>query len=337
MAKRVTLADLARHTGLSTATVSLALNGREGSRIPESTARRVREAAQDLGYVPDATARSLRTGRTQALGFISDEVTLTRFASEMLSGVLDAAEDQSHGVMIMETRHRTEGIADAAATLVGRRVDGLLVGLMASREFDAPEVAGLPVVVVNGVAAGCCSVLPDEDAAGRAAVEFLVARGHRRIALIGAHPVRQPPRLSVNIGVRMAAIDAAMADAGLSFVARHDGVVWEPELGYQGAAEIVDAQVAPTAILAANDRIAFGVYQALSERGLSVPGDVSVLSFDDEELASMVRPGLTTWRLPYREMGEAGVRLLLEQLAGGRPDDVVLRMPLVERGSVTTV
>lgn len=341
--KRLTLADVAKYTGLSTATVSLALNNRPGSRIPEATAARVREAAAELGYVPDAMARSLRTGQTSALGFVSDEVTVTRFASAMVRGILDAADEQDYVVMIMETGHRKERLAEAFSALRARRVDGLLVGLMASRRVQLPaSKASVPRIVVNGLADGCTCVLPDEFEAGRAAVRYLIDRGHRRIAMIGAHTAPPPPEVSVNIGVRLAGIDDAMAEAGLSFVDRHDGTVWEPELGYQGGRAVFERDNGATAILAANDRIAFGVYQAAQDSGVSIPADVSVLSFDDEQLASMVRPPLTSMRLPYQEMGTIAVARLLQAVRGDddashAPEQVLVPLTMIERESVQTI
>ncbi|WP_297740837.1 LacI family DNA-binding transcriptional regulator [uncultured Tessaracoccus sp.] len=337
MPKRTTLADIARAAEVSVATVSMVLNRREGSRVSEATAERVRRAARELGYVPDVAARTLRTGRSKVLGFISDEVTVTRFASGMVRGILEGADKHGHGVMIMEIDHRAERLEQAVRTLRARRVDALLIGFMASREIEVPLGDwAVPLVAVNGSVPGATSVLPDEPAAGRASVEYLLRHGHRRIAMVGHHPAPQPTSLSVNIWPRMQGIDQAMADAGLDFVARHDGTDWEPPLGYEGTFNVLNAE--PTAILAANDRIAFGVYQALQERGLRVPDDVSVMSFDDEELAGMLRPGLTTLRLPYSEMGSMAVDIALghaPHLVGQQ--QCLLPLGLVERDSVQTI
>ncbi|WP_040160025.1 LacI family DNA-binding transcriptional regulator [Nigerium massiliense] len=339
MQSRVTLADIARYTGLSTATVSMALNNAPGSRIPEATAMRVRQVADELGYVPNATARNLRAGRTATIGFLSDEVTVTRFASAMLRGILDVAEERDHMVMIMETDRRPERIADAVRSFKERGTDGLVVGLMVARQITLPSPQRpVPRVVINGTADGCLSILPDEFAGGYDAVRYLLERGHRRIALIGRHVTPPLPPISVTIGRRMEGIDRAMSDAGLSFVDEHRGAAWEPDLGYQGAREILSRTDDVTAVLAANDRIAFGVYQAAAERGLRIPDDLSVMSFDDEQLAGMLRPGLTTMRLPYREMGGLGATRVLETLSRGErtlpPGEQLLSMPLIERTSV---
>lgn len=344
MAKRITLADIAARTGLSASTVSMVLNNRPGSRIPEATAQRVREIAQELGYAPDRTARGLRTGRSEALGFISDEVTVTRFASAMVRGILDAAEASNHSVLMAETDNQPHRVENAIRLMRTRHIDGILIGLMRSRQIDLPEDAGgLPVIVVNGKVNGFTSVVPDEYRAGGDAVKYLVAHGHRKIAFIGRAPEHLDPHVSWTIRRRMSGIDDAMAEAGLSFVREVGGADWEPELGDRGAAEILDTTAA-TAIITANDRIAFGVYRTAQERGLKIPDDISVLSFDDEQLASYVRPQITTMRLPYLEMGRIAADRLLQQV--NRPsesgpadesEEILVPMPLMERESVTGI
>lgn len=136
MAKRVTMADVARESGFSIATVSLALSGRT-SRIPEETVAAVQAEAERLGYVHNASARSLRTGETKTIGFVSAEVTLTRFASAMVRGILDAADECGYAVMIMESGHDEGRFTRAFSMLAGRNVDAYVVGTMASRFLDA--------------------------------------------------------------------------------------------------------------------------------------------------------------------------------------------------------
>lgn len=363
MGKRITLADVAARAGVSVATVSFVLNDRPGSRIPPATAERVREAASDLGYAVDQTARGLRTGRSEVLGFISDEVTLTRYASAMIRGILNVGERRRHAVLMAETDHHPKRVEDAIRVMRARRVDGLLLGLMRARHIELPRIVGdLPTVVVNGKADGHHAVLPDEYVAGTEAVRYLVERGHREIALIGRAAIHRDPRVSVTIGRRIAGIETGMAEAGLRLAHEVEGHDWEPELGYRGAREILEASGA-TAIIAANDRVAFGVYQAAQEAGAVVGDTLSVMSFDDEQLATYLRPQITTLRLPYLEMGEIAAELLLTQVAaaGKRAVDAagaagdsgvadareadpadsppsspetLVPMPLIERGSV---
>ena len=333
MKKRATQADVAREAGLSVTTVSLVLNGRRNTRISEEAAERVREAAQRLDYSPDPTARSLRTGRTRSLAFVSDGVTTARYASAMIGGALDAADEHGYTILMAEVDERPDRLEKAVESLLARRVDGLLFGFTRARRVELPPLPrGKRTVLVNGVDEGLPAILPAEHEAGEAAVNRLLAAGQRRIAFIGRSEKVYDPRVSATIPRRYAGIDAAMGAAGLEFAAEAEGYEWEPELGYRGAQELLDGAASFTAILAANDRVAFGAYQALQERNLRVPDDVAVMSFDDEQLATYLRPPLTTMRLPYREMGALGARMLLAE-EDPAPTTLV-PMPLVERGSV---
>lgn len=331
-ARRPTLADVARRAGMSTAAVSMILNDRPGSRLSAEAASRVRAAAAELGYRPNPAAQSLRLGRTRTIGFVSDQVTITRYASGMIRGILDAAKAHGHTVLITETGEAGE-LVEAVQEMTDRRVDGLLIGLMAARMIDVPSVpAGLPLVLVNGASEeGHPSVLPDERIAGAAVAQHLLDLGHRRIGLIGELPaVAGDPRRSATIGERFAGIASALDGAGALAVST-ELPSWSPEVGYEYAGRLLDDRPDLTALIAANDNIAFGIYQAVADRGLRVARDVSVISFDDEELAAYQRPGLTTARLPYEEMARRGVEMLL----GDRPPaQLRVPMPLIVRESV---
>lgn len=328
--RRVTLKDVAKHVGYSETTVSLVLNGRQGTRIAEDTADKIRTAAQHLGYSPDPAARGLRMGSTNAVGFISNEVMTTRFASDMITGAIGAAQDLGQVMIMSEIGVGDLPIEVAAQTLIDRRVGALVVGQMRARQVVLPEVTGeVPTVIVNGLSEQTPgSVLPDEYQGGWDAVEHLLAAGHTRIARIGWHPSFLDPQVSVTIAQRFAGMDQRMEKAALSFCAQSYTTAWEAPEGKARLAEVLDSH--PTAVICANDRLAFGVYQAAAATGLAVGEDLSVISFDDEQLASYLEPGLTTVRIPYREMGEEGVRMALErQLRAIR-----VPMPLVERQSV---
>lgn len=333
--RRPTLADVARRAEMSPAAVSLILNNRPGSRLSAEAVERVRAAAAELGYRPNPAAQSLRSGKTRTIGFVSDQVTLTRYASAMIGGVLESARTLGHTVLMSETG-RGGGLAEAVEEMMDRRVDGLLIGLMAARLIEVPPIPEqLPLVLVNGASQEehpC--VLPAERSAGEAVVRHLVERRHRRIGVLGELPDELTvPAASVTIRDRFAGISAQLARARLAPV-RVEVPAWSPEVGYDFGGRLLDEHPELTAIIAANDNVAFGVYQAAAARGLCVPDDVSIVSFDDEELAAYLRPGLTTARLPYGQMGRLGVEMLL----GDRPAGCErLAMPLIERGSVRSL
>ncbi len=340
---RVTLAQVAERAGVSVATVSLVLNDRPKSRIGASTREHVRRAARELGYTPNATARALRTGRADTIGFLSDEVTVTRYASAMIRGILDVGEQRERAVLMAESGTHPGALDRALDSMLARPVDALVFGMMRSRAVDLPPVKrGIPRVIANGMSEGFPSVLPDEYRGGYTAARRLIDAGHRRIALIGRSREHLDPAVSVTIPRRLAGVDAAMEEAGLALVAEFPGASWEPELGYRGACAILggeDPDRRPTAMLAANDRIAFGVYQAAQERGLRIPRDLSVMSFDDEDLAAYLHPPVTTMRLDYRAIGAAAMSLAVDLSTGARtleeaPAETLVEMPLIERGSV---
>ncbi|MGK9221342.1 MULTISPECIES: LacI family DNA-binding transcriptional regulator [unclassified Microbacterium] len=332
--RRATLADVAERAGMSKAAVSMILNDRPGSRLSAAAADRVRAAAAELDYRPNPAARVLRRGRTQTIGFISDQVTLTRQASGLIGGALEVAKAHEHTVLIAETGGGDGALADAFETMIDHRVDGILIGLMGARMIDLPETStNVPVAIVNGRSSSDHpSVLPDERAAGYAVARRLLDAGHRRIGLVGDLPdeIVSDLRRSATIALRFDGIQRAFDEAGV-VPTRVDIADWQPALGYDAAAALLSREPGLTAILASNDAVALGVYQVLLERGRRIPDDVSVISFDDEVLAGYQRPGLTTARLPYPEIGALGASMILGERELGHE---LVPMPLIERESV---
>jgi LacI family transcriptional regulator len=336
MTRRVTMADVAERAGVSKTAVSLVLNDRPGTRLSKDVADRVRAAAAELDYRPNPAARALRKGTSQIVGFISDEVTITRYASAMIRGALDIAQQHEHTVLIAETGINRERRDRAVQTVLDQRPDGLIFGLMGARQIEVPTIpADLPVVILNGIsAADHPSVLPAEFSAGSDVAEALVVAGHRRIGLIGSAGLDVvDPRVSATIGDRLAGIRAVLSQAGAAVVEVGAGLEWEPQLGHRATHEILDAHPQLSGLICLNDRLAFGAYQALQERGRHIPDDISVVSFDDDEIAAYLRPQLTTARIPYEEMGRQAMAMVLD-----RTEDRFCRrrvpMPVQHRGSV---
>ena len=241
MNKRPTLADVAERAGLSKTAVSLVLNDRPGSRLSADAVARIHEAARELDYRPNAQARSLRLGTTGTVGFISDDVTVTRFASAMIRGLLDSADERDRGVLIAETFKRPKQLRKAMEAMVDRQVDGLIFGALSARLIDLPPLpAGMRAVTVNCVNPDVpVAVLPDEEQAGYAVTRRLLDAGHRDgIAIIGNAPVaRTDPRISVTIARRFNGIHRALDEAGVTPVAVADIEYWEPWNGYDADKE----------------------------------------------------------------------------------------------------
>lgn len=333
--KRVTLADVARRAGLSSSAASMILNGRPDTRLSKDAHDRVNRAAAELGYRPNVAARGLRMDKTQTIGFISDTVATTRFASGLIRGALTAAAEADHVILLAETGGDPARETEAIAALLDRQVDGIVLATMRARELFVPDLLeGTPVVLLNASNEHySSSVLPDEERGGRAAVALLADAGHREgIVLLGhnADEEREVFR-STTVERRLAGIRAEMTDRDLHFAEERSIWDWEPHYGYETVIAILDEGPPPRALLCLNDRLAFGAYQALSERGLAIPQDVSIISFDNDELASYLRPGLSTIGLPHEEMGARAVQLLLE---GETRGEHLVEMPIIIRSSV---
>lgn len=335
--RRVTLSDVARLAGTSPTTASLILNRKPNTRFSQDARDRVHAAAQALGYRPNVAARGLRTQKTQTIALISDQVAITRFASGLIKGALDVAEATGHVVLVMETGGKPARIEEAVGAALDRQVDGIIFAAMRAREIKVPEIpASTPVVMLNAASAHsqALSVLPDEEAGGRAAVDLLVAHGHRNgIALVGQNEeVTTDNYRSVTIARRSDGIQNAMGAHGLTFAAVEPLALWEPQSAFTATTAILERSPNLTAVLCMNDRIAFGVYQAVTEAGLRIPDDISIMSFDNDEVAAYLRPGLTTIALPYEDMGGLAVELLLEQ---DSPRETLVPMPIIRRASIS--
>jgi len=335
--KRTTLADVAALAGVSPTAASLVLNDKPGSRLAADTAGRIRAAAEKLDYRPNPAARSLRVGKTQTVAFLSDDVTVTRYASAMIRGLLDVAEKHGHTVLIAETGNNPRRLRSALRAMLDRQPDAVVFGLMGAKQIDVPKVpADLPVVLINSNSAlDYPSVLPAEFEAGQAVARVLLEAGHRDIAVIGHSPVHaSDPRQSVTIQPRYQGIFSALDEYGVTPSWLYDSFVWEPQVGYEAMQQLWRTGHTPTGLICLNDRLAFGAYQALAERGLRVPDDLSIASFDDDVIATYLRPGLTTAAIPYEEMGRRGMEMLFSD---AEPEHLLVHMPLQLRESVRTV
>jgi LacI family transcriptional regulator len=332
---RATLADVARRAGLSKTAASMVLNGREGTRLSAEAHQRVFAAAEELGYRPNVAARSLRTRKTATIAFVSDIVATTRFAGGLIRGALDAARERDHVLLIAETQGDAAFEQYAIDAMLDRQVDGVIYAAMATRRLAVPPaiVAG-PVVVLNATSPhDLPCVVPDDERAGRTVATALLDKGHHdRIAVIGRNHLKESdPGVSLAADARLRGIRDALSRAGASVQRETFCRDWLPEHGYSAMRSLLRGSVRPTAVICMNDRLAFGVYQALADARLDVPRDMSVISFDDDPLAAWLRPGLTTAALPHEHMGRRAVELLLD---GPAPGPTLVPLTLRRRRSV---
>jgi LacI family transcriptional regulator len=342
--RRVTLADVARSAGVSQTAASFVLSGRrEEMRISADVEERVRRAVRETGYRPNIVSRSLRTGTTHTIGFVSDTVATTPFAGHLIWGALDAARERGHLLFIAETEGDPELERQLIEAMHDRQVDGIVFASMYTRKVAVPKtLLDRPAVLLNALPkrrSAIASVLPDETEAGQTAARVLLEAGHSKgIFLIGAGPQpTQGPKGSLAAVQRLQGIKEALGAAGVEMEGAVACPDWQPEQGYEATRRLLEEKRLPSALICFNDRLSLGAYQALAEAGLQVPNDVSVVSFDDDLIASWIKPQLTTIALPHYELGRTAIEVLLDgarQPSNGRPQVTYVPMRLRDRDSV---
>lgn len=329
MTKRATLADIARKAGVSQATVSLVLNGVANARIAESTRARVQAVTAELGYTRKA---SVQQGGAPVIGLLIDEVVTTPFAPPFIEGArLEAA---AHGALLLVccTGGNPAVETAALASLRATRLAGVIYASLVTRAVQPPAALdGLPAVLLNcHVARGTLPyVVPGDVLAGFTATYALLRAGHRRIAHIPGEDWGEAARDRA-LGYRR-----ALASADVPFDPALMGApAWTAESGRTSALALLSQAEPPTAIFCFNDRVALGVYEAAAERGLRLPDDLSVIGFDNDDIAATLQPPLTTMVLPHDDMARWAVDRLLSP-APNAPLRMKLECELVERASIT--
>ena len=329
-----TIRDVARTAGVAASTVSRCLSGQ--LKVSPATEAKVLAAVAELGYVPNAVGRNLARRRSGVIGFVVPEISNPYFGT-IADYVVEAVE--RHGRQVLLCSHRSQPVKQSSyIDLLGTgAIDGMLyLGSFRSNERLAVAISdGLPVVVVDEPIAGLppvSTVVMDDYAGGYQAASYLVALGHRRIAFVSG-----PAELG-SVQERFRGYRDALAKGGLGA----DGQVrlsgqFTEQFGMSALPHLLAAPKPPTAALVASDYIALGVLSAAEAHGIRVPGDFSIVGFDDIRFAQYVRPRLTTIRSPVDRLAQIGVELLFERLADPRApvQTQVLPVELVIRESAT--
>jgi DNA-binding LacI/PurR family transcriptional regulator len=310
--RRPVMADVARLAGVSHQTVSRVVN--DHPNVRPQTRDNVLAAITQLAYRPNAAARTLVTRRTQTLGVISCDTDLVGPAS-MLYGIETAAAG-SYFVSVASLPALDHSVArDTVERLLGQGVEGIIVIAPSTSAVTAlsgvpPEV---PLVAVGcGTSAPLASVAVDNTAGATTATQYLLGLGHARVHFVGG------PKTSLDALEREAGWRAALAAAGVDPPEVLAGD-WSSRSGYL-AGRVLAARPEVTAILCVNDQMALGVIRAMSEADRPVPGDVSVVGFDDIPESEFFGPPLTTVRQDFAELGRRALRLLVLKIAGGHAD-----------------
>ncbi|MFE5797907.1 LacI family DNA-binding transcriptional regulator [Streptomyces sp. NPDC056503] len=325
----VTMSDVARAAGVSVTTVSYVLSGKR----PVAPAKReaVQAAIAELGFRLNTVAQSLRTGRSSTVALIIPDIA-NPFYAQLARGLQDSLRPGRYHVVVCNTNAERAEELYCLDDVVRRCLDGVVItpSWLTPEDFGAVRAAGIPVVVsADSEWRDLDQVRADSHDAVDEAVGRLARQGHERLGMV-VGPAGTPggdPRLELfRAATRRHGLDLP---AGLVVRGKHTR-----EAGAEGLRRLMGRKKPPTAVAFVNDRTAIGALEAAEEMGLAVPSDVALVGHDDIELASLVRPRLSTIRYPAYEVGSTCGRLLLERLEGRvSPSRVALRTRFVPRES----
>jgi len=337
----VNLRMLAEHLELSQTTVSLVLNNSPSAKsIPQDTRDRVTEAAERLNYRPNYFARSLRQSKSMSVGVLAPDLSEGYF-TRVMNGVVQELTAAHYFYFTACHDWKRELIEKYPRMLVERAVDGFLLLNTPADHIDVP----VPVVAISAhsAAENVTNIVLDHHLAVEMALHHLHALGHRRIAFM------RGPKAIPDSEYRWESIQEVAREIGLkidpALVIRIDTAGWSmkdgyhpmaPEIGYNPMQGLLEKTRDFTGIFCFNDIAAIGAIRALKDAGLTVPGDVSVVGFDDIQSAAYSTPSLTTVRQPLTEMGKRGAEILLDRIANREkayPTEIVMAPELVVRES----
>ena len=307
----ITIKDIALAAGVSHPTVSRALNNHP--LVSETTRKRIIDLAQQMGYVPNSSARGLKTNRTHALGVIMRRID-DPFWSEVLDGVDSVLHPEGYSLFIASTHGNRQREKEVVKAMVQRGVDGvlLLAPQFSGEQSKILNSYNLPIVMVNNEGAGeCKNIIFNDDVYGaRLVTKHLIDLGHTRIAYVGKRQGGLPNR------DRLAGFRAEMNNAKILV---DDKLIYaastrNPIGGREAAEYLLSLDQMPSGIVCYNDMIALGVYNYLEEKGLRIPQDISVTGYDDISIAEYLSPPLTTLHQFKDELGVGAARMMLEVL-----------------------
>jgi LacI family transcriptional regulator len=302
------LKDVARLAGVHPATASRALNERTASMVNAQTVRRVREAADTLGYRVNRVARGLKTRRSYTIGMLIPDIT-NPFFPAMVRGAEDCLHASGYTLVLADTDNDPDEERRHRDVMLERQVDGLLLGTSRRRDEVVEQLlaSGVPFVLVNRTVdrGTVAAVIPDDHAGMTLAVDHLHDLGHRSIGHVAG------PSLTSTGSRRRAGFLEAVRSLGLEAPAPTEASAFTIEAGRTAADALLSGRPRPTAIVAANDLIALGVLDAAAAIGLSCPDDLSVIGFNDMAFVDRMQPPLTTVRVDEYELGLRAARLLL--------------------------
>ena len=307
----VTMKDIAQKCGVSVSTVSRVLSG--NAIISPDTSRAVLDAAESLGYMPDVTARTLKTNRSDMIGILFDSNLTHPFFSGVIDSVRIHAEEAGFDVLLL-SRVKRDGQMDYTETALSRRMDGIIV-LYADVSNEGVEKltrGNIPVVAVDTYEGGCNMVLSDYRQGSRELTEWAISRGHRRIALIHGE-------MGYATRERLEGFREAMADHGLAVPPEYirAGEYNQPELCARITEELLSLENPPSCIMMPDDYSTVNALRILREMNLSVPDQFSCAGYDGIPLSQAVSPRVTTFCQDTEAIGRKAVEILLQAMQEG--------------------
>ena len=334
--KRPSMNDVAKLAGVSQTTVSFVMNSVEGENIPPETQERVWAAVKELGYRPNAIARGLRSSRTHTIGFVTDQIAITPYAGKIFEGAQDVAWEHNKILVLVNTKGVPDVEQAAVDMLLEQQVEGIIYATMYHRAVNLPDsFREVPTVLLDCFSTdrSLPSVVPDEVSGGQQATEILLEKGHRRIGFINNKD--QIPATTGRLEGYQKALSAYGVPFDESLVCADESI---PNGGYRCTQKLMQLPDPPTALFCFNDRMAMGAYDALRKMNLTIPDDVAVMGFDNQEtIAAYLSPPLSTMELPHYRMGQWAGKYLIEhtgETGTTYPLQHMIECPHIKRASV---
>lgn len=321
--KRITLNQVAQKAGVSESAASFALTGRDDQRLSKDTVKKIKAAALELGYRPNLTAKTLRTGQSGTIAMISDFVSSTSLSNGMIAGVLSVLKDEGKLLFTVDSQGDQNVQSRLIDALLDRQVDGILYTSMFTRMITFPEALhAIPTVLLNSLTENpedAFSVVPNEYLGGQTAASILINAGHRnKVCFVGSFPdgVTGGPQWKGlqpwALEQRMLGITDTFEKAHLSLLSIPPIKEWTCEAGREVGCHFLDSgKELPSAFICVNDALAFGMMQVLQVRGIHIPEEVSFIAFDGSSWSDASWPPLTSIILPHEELGRFATRALL--------------------------
>jgi len=328
----VTLRDIAKEAGVSTTTVSRALNGKPD--VSSKTKHEILKIAKNLGYTPNLLAKSLRSKKSKTIGVVLADISNPFFAA-VAKGVEDAAHKRNYSIILCNTDEEYEKEEEALQVLIEKRVDGLLITPVQKEYKDILRIKEqkIPLVLVGRHfdTIKTNSVVSDDVLGGFLATEYLVKKGHRRILYISG-----PLHIS-SASERLKGYKEALKKYKISFEEKLvRGYTAKMDEAYTLMGKLLKEKLNFTAIFTFSDFLAFGIMRALREEKLKIPDDVAVVGYDDIEFASILEIPLTTIHMPKYRLGMEGTNTLIDEIEkknSGKPQKLVIKPELIPRNS----